>query len=150
MDWITDTLAIGGLKDLIDWSGLEDAGIESVLQLYAQEKERPEIPLPLEVLQLSVEDRRALPIRQLTQGVRFIRRQQAAGRPTLVCCGAGMSRSPVFVAAYLHEEGMELEAAFRLIRERRPIIRPHPRLVQSLEEHYGLTAGAEDPDDGAD
>ncbi len=54
MDWITDTLAIGGLKDLIDWSGLEDAGIESVLQLYGQEKERPEIPLPLEVLQLNV------------------------------------------------------------------------------------------------
>jgi protein-tyrosine phosphatase len=58
----------------------------------------------------------------------------------LVCCGAGMSRSPVFVAAFFHEEGMELDAAFELIRERRPIIRPHPRLVRSLESHYGFTS----------
>jgi protein-tyrosine phosphatase len=136
MDWITETLAIGGLEDLMDFSRLVDERVEAVLQLHDAHEEAL-VPLPVELLQLEVEDRRTLDRRVLTQGVRFIRRQQLAGRRTLVCCGAGLSRSPSFVAAFFYEDGMDLEKAFALIRQRRAI-RPHRRLLQSLHEHYGI------------
>lgn len=138
MDWITDTLALGGLHDLADFSALEAEGVEAILQLCGHCREELEVPLPVEHLRLDVEDRRPLPPRALTQGVKFIRRQQLSARRTLVCCGAGMSRSPVFVAAYLYEEGHDLLAAFRLLREKRPTVRPHRALVRSLVEHYGV------------
>lgn len=74
----------------------------------------------------------------LTSGVVFIREQRALGRKVLVTCGRGMSRSPTLVAAYLHEEGADLGDAFRLILSRRACVLPHPELIRSLMEHYGL------------
>jgi protein-tyrosine phosphatase len=88
------------------------------------------------VLPLQVEDRCRLPPQLLRQGVKFIRRQRLADRRVLVCCGAGMSRSPTFVAAYLHEEGMDILDAFRQIRSRRPEVRPHRAMVRSLVHYY--------------
>lgn len=144
MDWITDTLAIGGLRDAGDFPLLAEEGIEAVLQLCGREREQLIIPLPLDHLRLPVDDRRPLPPSVLTQGVKFLRRHQLAGHRTLVCCGAEMSRSPVFLAAYLYESGTDLLKALRLIRSRRPIVRPHRALVRCLVEHYGLKMPAEE------
>jgi protein-tyrosine phosphatase len=61
----------------------------------------------------------------------------------LVTCGAGCSRSPVFAAAYLHEEGEALPAAFTGMMRRRPQILPHPVLLRSLVECYQLPTTGE-------
>lgn len=138
LEWITEQVAVGGVRDLLDCQSLEVQQIEAVLQLYGLERERAAIPLPLEILPLQVMDRQPLSPEALREGVDFLRRQLGAGRKVLVACGAGMSRSPVFVAACLHEEGMDLLEAFRMITRARPGIRPHPALVRSLVEYYRL------------
>ncbi len=113
LDWVAEGIAIGGLRDVFDFQRLEAEGVEALLQLHDGAGEHYDFPLPIEVLRLEVRDREALPPRLLSQGVKFIRRQRLAGRRVLVACGAGMSRSPTFVAAYLYEEGMDFSDAIR-------------------------------------
>jgi protein-tyrosine phosphatase len=138
VDWVTEGIALGGMQDALDFQRLEEEGVEAVLQLYGHEREKIGFVLPVDVLQLCVEDRRPLPVEALRQGVEFIRFHRLAGRSILVCCGAGISRSPTFAAAYLHEAGMDLREALRLIRSRRPQARPHREMLRSLAEFYRL------------
>jgi hypothetical protein len=138
MNWITEGIALGGWYDCIDHPGLEAAGIRAVLQLRDLEAALEDFPSGWTTLSLRVADGRPLPQDMLRQGVEFIREQQAAGRRMLVACSAGRSRSATFLAAYLHEEGMELEdAILRIIRRRRSVL-PHPELLRSLIGYYGL------------
>jgi atypical dual specificity phosphatase len=54
----------------------------------------------------------------------------------LLNCAAGMSRSPIFVAAWMHRCGyLHLEAALQEIADLRPIIDPSPGLLKSVKEH---------------
>ena len=138
MDWITDGIALGSWTDACDHRYLEQQGIEAVLQLYGPEPCPDGFPFAKEFLQLDVRDARPLAPEMLRRGVDFIRAQREMNRPLLVCCGAGMSRSPTFLAAYLHEEGLDLLEAYRTIQARRRNISPHPELLDSLVEFYGL------------
>ena len=144
MDWVAEGIAIGDMRDAIDHSGLREAGIEAILQLYGAERERVGFPIPVEVLQLQVADRVPPPPALLRRGVEFIRRQRAGERSLLVACGAGISRSPTFVAAYLHEEGADLREAYRQIIRVRPQTRPHPALLRSLIQYYQIDTPAEE------
>lgn len=136
MDWITPDLAIGGLSDLLDHGRLQEEAVEAVLQLYGHPRERATIPLPLEILQLPVKDREPLPPEFLRAGLDFLAEQRRAGRRVVVACGAGISRSPCFVAACLHTEGMALDEAFRLIQGARPQICPNRELMRSLLDYF--------------
>lgn len=137
MDWITETLALGNWQDARDGQGLHQAGVGAVLQLYGPDP-RPDVQsFPGALLQLHVIDARPLDPERLDEGLAFIRDQLALGRKVLVCCGAGMSRSPTFVAAHLYEQGEDLESAYlRVVAQRRGIL-PHPHLLRSLIERYG-------------
>jgi protein-tyrosine phosphatase len=87
-------------------------------------------------LAVQQEDGRHLPAERLREGAAFVRAQRALGRPVLVLCGAGMSRSVTFVLAYLHEEGWELSDAIRhVVRHRRQAL-PHLRLLRCLIDCY--------------
>jgi len=138
MDWVAEGIAIGGWYDAQDHRALEEAGIRAVLQLYGPDSCPEGFPFAQAVGQIRVLDAAPLPPELLRQGVEFIREQRREGRAVLVCCAAGLSRSPTFVAAYLHEEGMDLTEAYASIRARRGGIIPHPELVRSLIEHYSL------------
>jgi hypothetical protein len=140
MDWI----ALGGRADVFDQRELERAGIRAVLQLYGPEPDPLAFPFAEEVLSLFVIDGQPIEPSDLREGVEFIRTQRTAGRPVLVTCGAGMSRSPSFLAAYLHEEGTELGEAFARILRRRPRVLPHPELLRSLVDYYALPMSAEE------
>lgn len=129
-------LAIGGWYDGRNASLLEREGIQAVLQLHGQEG-GDEYPGLLSVQHLQQEDGRPLPADTLRRGVAFIREQRELGRPVLVQCGAGMSRSVTFVLAYLHSEGMELPDAVRLVTQKRRQSLPHVILLQSLIDCYG-------------
>jgi len=144
MDWVADDIAVGSFRDASDFAALQEAGVEAILQLYWHAHERCDFPLPVDVLPLLVEDRAPLVDEALSEGVGFITAQRQAGRRVLVTCGAGRSRSPSFVAAYLHEQGMDLTEAFAQIARRRPETRPHRKLVQSLIAHYELDLEASD------
>ena len=62
------------------------------------------------------------------------KQQVEAGRPVLVMCGAGISRSSTFVLAYLLERGYSLEDAWRLLSERHPAASPLPQMWRSPSE----------------
>lgn len=143
MDWVADGIAIGSAYDTSDPADLERAGIEAVLQLYGPEPFPTALPFAAAVQHLFVVDGEPLAIARLCEGVEFIRAQRALGRRILVACGAGISRSPTFVAAYLHETGMDLLDAFGSIMQRRPQVLPHPELLRSLVAHYQLSVTAE-------
>ena len=67
-----------------------------------------------------------------------IARQIRIGK-VLVHCSAGMSRSPVMVAAYLRYAGREcFECALQTIAELRPLIDPNPVLVLSAERYLRI------------
>jgi protein-tyrosine phosphatase len=131
------------MRDAIDFRRLQEAGIEAILQLYGAPRERIHFPIPVALLQLPVPDREPLDLDLLNEGVAFIRAQRAAGRLILVACGAGVSRSATFAAAYLHEEGLELLEALRQVLHGRPEARPHPELLRSLVERYHPSLSAE-------
>ena len=137
MDWITEGLGLGSWYDCQDHAYLQEQGVESILQLYGPDPCPDGFPFARASLQLNVVDARPLPTLVLQAGVAFIREQRRQGRNVLVACAAGMSRSPSFLAAYLHEEGMDLAEAYLAIRARRSII-PHPKVIQSLVDHYRL------------
>lgn len=139
MDWITDGIAIGGWYDGRNAPLLRREGILAVLQLHGQEggEEFPDVEA---VLLIQQEDGKPLPADALRRGVEFIREQRALGRPVLVQCGIGMSRSVTFVLAYLHTEGMDLRDALRLITQKRRQALPHVILLKSLIECYGASA----------
>lgn len=142
MDGVADGIAIGGIRVTADRAALNPLGIGAVLQLYGPEAQPPRFPADIAALQLFVLDGTPIPADVLRQGVQFIREQRDAGRNILVACGSGRSRSVSFVAAYLHEQGMDLPEALRaIVRSRRDAL-PHPELLRSLVEHYGLEVSA--------
>lgn len=137
MDWVADGIALGGIRDLMDFGLLLEQEIDAVLQLCGRDSP-VDFPFSLTLLALPVEDGKPLPEEMLRRGVRFIRKQRQSGASVLVACGAGVSRSPTFVAAYLHEEGMDLQVAFLQLMSHRPGVRPHPAMFRSLCEIYGI------------
>ncbi|MCP4517435.1 MAG: dual specificity protein phosphatase family protein [Delftia sp.] len=74
----------------------------------------------------------------MQRGVAFIKEQVEAGQAVLVVCGAGISRSSIFVLAYLLERGYHPREAWRLLHSRHPQARPLPKMWQSLLAHYDL------------
>jgi dual specificity protein phosphatase-like protein len=143
MDMVADGIWIGGRRDALDHAELQRVGIEAVLQLYGPEPEPLAFPFARATRCVFVVDGEPIPPDALREGVQFIAGQRSLGRPMLVTCGAGQSRSPAFVAAYLHEQGMELQGAFTTLIQRRPQILPHPELLRSLVGTYQLSAPAE-------
>lgn len=135
MDWVADGIAIGGRRDALDHAALQGAGIRAVLQLYGPEPEPLEFGFAEESLCLFVEDGLPIASEEIRRGVDFIGRQRRMERPVLVTCGAGMSRSPAFVAAYLCEEGAGLLDAFCAVMRRHPCCMPHPEVLRSVMEY---------------
>ena len=71
----------------------------------------------------------------LSERVRFIETQRAAGRGVYVHCMAGVSRSGMVVTAYLmRREGWTRDRAIGFLRTRRPSVRPNPAFMELLLE----------------
>jgi protein-tyrosine phosphatase len=93
-------LWIGHASDCRDFRGIFDTGIEAVVQLAADE---PAVAMPREMISCrfplvdAAGNRRELLEMAITTVAELIRMRI----PTLVCCGAGMSRSPSVAAAAL-------------------------------------------------
>ncbi len=116
--------------------------IQAVLRVDDEgEHQQPTDDLPY--LYLPVEDGVFIDKATLMQGTAFIHRFRQ--HHVFVHCQAGVSRSVTFILAYLIEyEKMSLAEAYTRIVSARAIAYPHPELLSSLIQHYGLPYSMED------
>jgi len=91
---------LGHVGDARDWSKLHDAGIEAVVALAWGE---PTVILPRSMVSLRfpIIDGGGNPAWLLRSSVEAVANLIRAEVPTLICCGAGVSRTPAIAAAAL-------------------------------------------------
>jgi protein-tyrosine phosphatase len=73
-------------------------------------------------------------------GLDFIRHGLCQDGSVLVCCHAGLSRSPAMVIAFLYTTGMTWKEAREYVITRRPIVYPHAKVEESFLKAFGLSA----------
>ena len=89
----------------------------------------------IEYVRIPVDDSRPVPRQRFEAAMAAIAKHIRSGR-VLLNCGAGMSRSPIFAAAWMHRCGyLYLDNALLEIAELRPVIDPSPVLLKSVKEH---------------
>ncbi|XP_059203722.1 probable dual specificity protein phosphatase DDB_G0281963 [Centropristis striata] len=75
----------------------------------------------------------------IPQALQFIDAAMSSGASVLVHCAAGISRSPALAVAYImHSLGMDLDRAYRFVKERRPSISPNFNFLGQLQ-HFQAT-----------
>ena len=83
-------------------------------------------------------DDRAPSLKHLDEGVEFIDKAVTSGGKVYIHCGGGVGRAPTMAAAYFISKGYGLEAAFALIREARPFIRPMAQQIEQLKHFEAI------------
>jgi protein-tyrosine phosphatase len=124
-------LWLGSCGDLRVWRRLHDAGIHAVLQI-AYEESLPEMPHDLIAFRVPLIDgaeNDAAALRLAINTLTHLLEQKFA---TLVCCQAGLSRSPAIAAAALARlTGQTLSDSLALIKTHRPCT-VHPGLLEQI------------------
>ncbi|XP_071357443.1 dual specificity protein phosphatase 8 [Trachinotus anak] len=74
----------------------------------------------------------------IPQALHFIDAAMSSGASVLVHCAAGISRSPALAVAYImYSLGMDLDQAYRFVKERRPSISPNFNFLGQLQHFQG-------------
>jgi len=133
MSRICSRLFLGGIKDAERLAAANPAGITAVISLCEEEV------LPrgrdIKYVRIPIDDARPVPLPQFEAVMTAIAEHIRSGR-VLLHCGAGMSRSPIFAAAWMHRCGyLCVENALLEIADLRPVIDPSPVLLKSVKEH---------------
>lgn len=77
----------------------------------------------------------------IPEALRFIDGAMSTGGSVLVHCAAGISRSPALAVAYImYHMGMDLDHAYRFVKERRPSISPNFNFLGQLQHFQGTLA----------
>ena len=104
MNEIRPWLLTGNWHEAQDLSFLQENNIEALLLLF-----RPVEHSNIETRFVATDDGYPFTEEMIVHGLDFIKEQHALGRRILVTCGAGVSRSPLFAIAALHEiEGLSM------------------------------------------
>ncbi|XP_053708333.1 dual specificity protein phosphatase 8 [Synchiropus splendidus] len=74
----------------------------------------------------------------IPQAFSFIDAAMSSGASVLVHCAAGISRSPALAVAYImYSLGLDLDQAYRFVKERRPSISPNFNFLGQLQHFQG-------------
>lgn len=74
----------------------------------------------------------------IPKALHFIDAAMSSGASVLVHCVAGISRSPALAVAYImYSLGMDLDHAYRFVKERRPSISPNFNFLGQLQHFQG-------------
>ena len=133
MTRLCSRLFLGGIKDAERLATDNPAGITAVISLCAEEvvPKRPDV----KYVRIPIDDARPISLPQFEAVMTAIAEHVRSGK-VLLNCGAGMSRSPIFAAAWMHRCGyLHVESALLEIAELRPLIDPSPVLLRSVMEH---------------
>jgi len=133
MSRLCSRLFLGGIKDAERLAADNAAGIAAVISLCAEQiapKRRD-----IKYVRIPIDDARPV-TRPQFEAVMSAIAEHIRGGKVLLNCGAGMSRSPIFAAAWMHRVGyLHIESALLEIAELRPVIDPSPVLLKSVKEH---------------
>lgn len=121
---ITSQLYVGGQHRRHGWDAMQAAGIDAVVNLRRSDDVGQRGIACEHYLHLPTPDNHPLAEADLERGVAFIQQQIDARRTVYVHCGVGVGRAPTLAAAYLISTGMTVDAAWALLRRKRPIIFP--------------------------
>ena len=137
LDWVTDSLAVGGAYRPQDVRRLRAMGIEAVVDLREEACDDRELlaRYGIELLHLPTPDLYPPSQADLDRGVAWVLDQQAQGRKVFVHCMHGAGRAPTFGAAVLVACGYRAVDAMRLIRARRWQTVPNARQLDGLREY---------------
>lgn len=125
-DQITPLLWVGGFIDAHDWAALYTQGVRVVVNLQAERQDRFDGPMPDAYLWLPTMDYAAPDLAALHHGVALVRSALQSAQPVLIHCHAGMGRSALLGTAVLVAEGCSVDAAWAMLRSRRPVVNLHP------------------------
>ena len=133
MTRLCSRLFLGGIKDAKDLAVANPAGITAVISLCAEEvlpKRRD-----IKYVRIPIKDGHPISLPQFEAVMTAIAAHIRNGKVLLHCVG-GMSRSPIFAAAWMHRVGyLHIESALLEIAELRPMIDPSLVLLKSVTEH---------------
>lgn len=131
---ISDYLHVGGQYLPRGWRRLKNRGVNAVINMRSEFDDAQAGIAPAQYLHLPTVDNTAPRLEDLREGVEFIERILKQGGEVYVHCEAGVGRAPTMAAAYLVSQGMKPTAAWDLLRDRRPFIRPTLQQVEQIEE----------------
>lgn len=127
---VLDCLLLGGRRDAEALCSISPLQIATVITL-CEEPVRRRNPA-IRYLHFPVRDARPIPISWLSAILIAIEESVPRGA-VLVHCGAGVSRAPTVVAAYLDRIGfLRFSEALCYLENLRPAIAPSPVLVQTI------------------
>jgi protein-tyrosine phosphatase len=133
MTRIWERLYLGSLRDAAQLAAENPFGIDSVLSLCSQKV--PYRASRIRYTRLPIAESRPISARQFDAVMGEISEAIRNGN-LLIHCVAGINRSPVMTAAWLHRCGfLNLVAALVEIDRLRPMINPSPVLLRSVAEH---------------
>ena len=125
MDWITQELALGDMKDSYD----VPPEIDLVLNAATEVPTGHDKPC----LRLPIWDGQEIPFELLDRARRFLEASDEAGYKVLVHCVAGISRSPSIVAMHIAlKRNIKFCDALDLVRAKRPQVEPAYAIAKSV------------------
>lgn len=133
---ILDRLYLGNFSNAEALRKSNPHGITCIVNCTA---EPLELPKKFKVIQMDQQDGHEWNAPKVYSTIEWIRGHLLAGRTVLVHCHAGISRSPVLVAAYLYTCGFDFIAALDQIKRLRPIVQPAPAILASMKRAFGIT-----------
>jgi len=131
-------LFVGSAGPAYNLKALKETGITHIISVTSGV--RPQFPDDFEYLHIQglfddAKDPQNSLAAHFNETIPFIDMARKNGGRCYVHCWEGRSRSVTVVASYLiQSEGMNREAALRLIRRTRPMARPNDRFMRELEE----------------
>lgn len=144
MDFITDKIAIGNKRDLLNPRKLQKEGIEAVLNLaihldanmFPEDKSMQKSDhFPLDYNKVGMYDSDNNRPETLMAAVLILEQLLERHEKVLVNCRAGASRSVTTVCLYLvKNEGMTFDEALALVKSKRERANPNPGLRKLAEE----------------
>ncbi|XP_051904247.1 dual specificity protein phosphatase 8 [Hippocampus zosterae] len=134
---ILPRLYLGAESDVTQ-DGLASLGISYVLSV-SRCSPRPSFLPCSRYLRIPIDDSlRDDLLPWIPQALRFIDAAMSSGASVLVHCAAGISRSPALAVAYImYSSGMDLDHAYRFVKERRPSISPNFNFLGQLQHFQG-------------
>ena len=122
VSWVRRDLAVGGQIHPTNLPRLKRLGIDSIVDLRAEESDDPELLAAhgLAFLHLPMTDTDPLTQDQMAIGSSWIAAERSAGRKVLAHCRHGVGRSVMLIAATLIDEGIPVAEALDEIKRRRP------------------------------